>query len=141
MRGKSLRPSDRAARTSSKDRSPLTLPLGGAVQKCSQQGVDDAVGPVPRLDDVEALVDLALQAAVAQVAGHEDGALGAADLDHGLVGGVDGVGAGEPAQDGLGGGGAGPDRGGVLDHLVVLLGDDVPADRAGQRRTFLDGTV
>jgi hypothetical protein len=26
-------------------------------------------------------------------------------------------------QDRLGGGGAGPDRGGVLDHLVVLLGD------------------
>ena len=52
----------------------------------------------------------------------------AAYLDHRLVGGVDRVGLGESAQDRLGGGGAGSDRGGVSDHLVVLLGDDVPAN-------------
>ncbi len=50
--------------------------------------------------------------------GQEDGALGAADLGHGLVGGVHGVGLGEPPQDGLGGSGPGADRGSVLDHLV-----------------------
>src|SRR5207302_1894358 len=33
----------------------------------------------------------------------------------------------------LGGGGSGPDRGRVLDHLIVLGGDQVPADRPGQR--------
>src|SRR5664280_984381 len=56
-----------------------------------------------------------------------------ADFEHRLVGGVGGV-AGEAAQDRLGGGGAGADRGGVFDHLVVLLGDQLPADRPGQRR-------
>jgi hypothetical protein len=45
-----------------------------------------------------------------------------------------GRGAGEPAQDRLGRSRAGPDRGGVLDHLVILLGDQLPADRPGQRR-------
>ena len=44
--------------------------------------------------------------------------------------------SGEPAQDRLGGGGAVTDGGGVLDQLVVLLLDEVPADRAvpGQHR-------
>jgi hypothetical protein len=57
----------------------------------------------------------------------------AAEFEHGPV---DGVvrGAGEAAQDRLGGCGAGADRDRVLDHRVVRLGDQVPADRAGHRR-------
>ena len=47
---------------------------------------------------------------------------------------MDRVGPGEAAQDRLSARGAGPDRGRVLDHLVVLLGDDVPPDRPRQRR-------
>jgi hypothetical protein len=34
---------------------------------------------------------------------------------------------GEPGQDGLGAGGAVLDRGGVLDDLVVVVADQVPA--------------
>lgn len=37
-----------------------------------------------------------------------------------------------PAQDLLGLRGAQPQSGGVLDHLVVLLGDELPANRPGQ---------
>jgi hypothetical protein len=36
-------------------------------------------------------------------------------------------------KDGLGGGGSAADRGSVLDHLVVLESDQIPADRPGQR--------
>ncbi len=43
-------------------------------------------------------------------------------------------GAGEAAQDLLGLGGAQLQRGGELDHLVVLLGDQLPPDRACQHR-------
>jgi hypothetical protein len=50
-----------------------------------------------------------------------------------LAAGVGG-GAGEAGQDRLGGGGAVPDRGGVLDYLVVVLLDQVPADLAVQGR-------
>jgi len=64
----------------------------------------------------------------------EDRLLRAAEFDHRLVGRVDRVGLDEPPQDRLGLGGAGADRGGVLDHLVVLGCDQVPADRPGQRR-------
>src|SRR6185437_10408102 len=39
----------------------------------------------------------------------------------------------EAAQDGLGGGGAEPDGRGVLHHQVVLLLDQLPPDRVGQR--------
>ena len=46
---------------------------------------DDAVDAVPGLDDVQALVDLALQVTVAQVAGNEDRLLRAAKLEHRLV--------------------------------------------------------
>jgi hypothetical protein len=51
---------------------------------------DHRVGAVPGLHDVQALLDLPLQAAVAQVAGDEDGLLGPADLQHRLVGRVGG---------------------------------------------------
>ncbi len=78
-------------------------------------------------------MDLPLQRAAAQVAGEKDRLLCPAELDHRLVGGVGGVGLHESAQDRLGGRGARPEGGGVLDHLVVLLGDALPADRASQR--------
>lgn len=48
-----------------------------------------------------------------------------------------GVGLGEPAQDRLGRDGAGVDRGRVLDHLdhlVVLLRDQLPPDRPVHHR-------
>jgi hypothetical protein len=53
--------------------------------------------------------------------------------EHGLVDGVGGV-AGEAAQDGVGRGGPDTDGGGELDHLVVVLLDQVPPDRPGHRR-------
>ena len=43
------------------------------------------------------------------------------------------AGAGEPAQDLVSLCGAQPQRGRVSDHVVVLLGDQFPADRPGQR--------
>src|SRR5664279_5169277 len=95
---------------------------------------EDRVGAVPVLHHLEALVDLPPERDQAQVVGHEDGPHGPADLDQGGVGGVLGPGPGEAAQDGLGLGRAQPKRGGVLHHLVVLLGDQVPADRPGDDR-------
>jgi hypothetical protein len=47
-----------------------------------------------------------------------DGLLGAADLQHSLIGRVGGC-AGEPAQDRLGGGRASTDSGGVFDELII----------------------
>jgi hypothetical protein len=41
--------------------------------------------------------------------------------------------AGETAQQSFGGGGAGPDRGRVLDHQIVVVLDDLGTDRTGQR--------
>jgi hypothetical protein len=78
--------------------------------------------------------NLALEISGPQEPGQEHRLLGPPDLDHRLVGRVRGVGLHEPAQDGLGGGGADPDRGRILDHLVVLFGDPVPPDGAGHRR-------
>ena len=49
---------------------------------------DDAVDAVPRLDQVQALLNLALQVAVTQVAGDEDRLLCAAELEHRLVDGL-----------------------------------------------------
>ena len=46
--------------------------------------------------------------------------------------GVLGPAAGEPAEDLFGFGGAEAEGGGVFDELVVLLGDQLPADRTGQ---------
>lgn len=50
-------------------------------------------------------------------------------------------GAGEAAQDLLGLGGAQLQRGGELDHLVVLLGDQLPPDRPRQNRVELGQRV
>ena len=74
-------------------------------------------------------MDLPAQLGVGEVVADEDGAHRPAELFDRPVGGVLGAAAGEAAQDLLGLGGAQPQRGGVLDHLVVLLGDQVPVDR------------
>jgi len=84
---------------------------------------DDAVGAVPVLDDLQAVMDLAAQLGAGEVVADERGPDGAAELLERLVGGVLGAAAGEAAQDLFGLGGSEPQRGGVLDELVVLLGD------------------
>jgi hypothetical protein len=78
-------------------------------------------------------VDLPGEGRRGQVVGDEDRADGSAQLDQGGVGGVLGPRSGEAAEDLLGLGRAQAQGGGVLDHLVVLLGDDLPADGPGQR--------
>jgi hypothetical protein len=93
------------------------------------------VGRVPVLDDLEAAVDLAAQLGVGQVVAGEDRAHGSAKLLEGLVGGVLGAATGEAPQDRLRLSRPEPQRGGVLDHLVVLLGDQLPADRPVQCRS------
>jgi hypothetical protein len=105
--------------------------VGGELAALAE--ADVVVDAVVVLHHVEAGLGLALQVAVAEPAGQEDGALGAAGLEHRGVGGVGGLG-GEPAQQRLGGGGAQPDRGRVLHHQVVVVLDDVPAHWPGQRR-------
>jgi hypothetical protein len=110
---------------------PLVAAVGGQLAALAVQ--DDLLAAVVGLQHVETLVDLPLQVPVAQVAAGEDGLLGAADLQHRLVGRV-GRRSGEAAQDRLGGGGPDPDGGPVADHHVVLLADQAPPDRPGQRR-------
>ena len=76
---------------------------------------------------LRAIVDLPPQRGIGAVVADEEGAEHVAEFLDGLVGGVLGAAAGEAAQDLLGFGGAQPQRGGVLDHLVVLAADQVPA--------------
>src|SRR5450631_2541128 len=42
--------------------------------------------------------------------------------------------SGEPPEDGLGLRGPEAQRRGILDHLIVLLADDIPVDRPGHHR-------
>ena len=77
-------------------------------------------------------MDLEPQLGLGEVVGDEDRADGAAELFERLVGGVLRSAAGEPPEDLLGFGCAEPQGGGVFDELVVLLGDQLPADRAGE---------
>ncbi len=81
------------------------------------------------LDNLQAVVDLAAQLGLGKVVADERGPHGAAEFFERLVGRVLGAAAGEAAKDLFGFGGAEPERGGVLDELVVLLGDQLPADR------------
>lgn len=59
------------------------VPVGGDLPAAAV--ADDGVGAVPRLDDVEAFLDLPLQVAMTQIAGGKDGPLGTADFQHRLV--------------------------------------------------------
>jgi len=79
-----------------------------------------------------AFVDLAPQLGLGEVVSDEDRADGAAELFERLIGGVLRAAAGEPPEHLLGLGCAEPQGGGVFDELVVLLGDQLPANRAGQ---------
>ena len=99
---------------------------------------DDVVGGIPVLHHLQPAVDLAPQLGCGEVVAGEDCSYGAAQLLQRLVGRVFRSAAGEPAQDRLGLGGAQPQRCGVLDHLVVLLGDQLPQDGSGQHRTEFD---
>jgi len=56
----------------------LFAPVGGDL--LAAPVADHPVGPVPRLHDVQAFLDLALQVAAEQVTGDKDCFLGAADL-------------------------------------------------------------
>ena len=82
-------------------------------------------------------MDFPAQVLGGQVLAQEYGLDRSAQLDEGRVGGVLGAGTGEAAQDRLGLGGAQPQGGGVLDRLVVLLGDELPSDRPGEHRAEL----
>lgn len=93
---------------------------------------DDVVAGVPVLHDLQPAVHLAAQRGIGEMVAGEDRAHGPAELLERLVGGVLGPTAGEPAQDLLGLGSPEPQGGGVADHLVVLLGNQLPADGAGQ---------
>jgi hypothetical protein len=96
--------------------------------------VNGDVGGVPLLDDLEPFVDLAAQVGVGEVVGDErrtDRAAEFFDRGQGWVLGAFGGGA---TQDLLGLGGAQLQRPRVFDHLVVLLGDQVPVDRPGEYR-------
>src|ERR1035437_1004736 len=91
--------------------------------------VDLVVGGVPVLDDLQAGVDLAAQLRVGEVVAGEDGPDGPAEFLQGEVDRVLGAAAfREAAQYLVGLGGPQPQRGGVLDHLVVVAGDQVPVD-------------
>ena len=92
--------------------------------------VDEPVRGVPVLNDVESFVDFASEFEAGEVVADEYGAAGFAEFAERPVGRVRDVGAGESAQDLFGISGPEPDRGCVADHLVVLLGDEIPVDRA-----------
>jgi hypothetical protein len=87
--------------------------------------VDLVVGGVPVLDDLQPAVDLAAQLLIGEVG--EDRPYRAAELFEREVDGVLGAAAlGEAAQHLVGLGGPQPQGGGVLDHVVVVPGYQVP---------------
>jgi hypothetical protein len=86
---------------------------------------------VPVLDDLPSLVHLVADGLVGEVFAQEDRPCDAPELIECLVGGAPGAAAGEPPQELLGFGGAEFQRGGLPDELVVVLGDQLPVDRAG----------
>jgi hypothetical protein len=88
------------------------------------------VGGVPVLHDLQAAADLPAKLLVGEVVAGEDGAHGPAERFEGEVDGVlRAVALHEAAQYLVGLGGPEPKRGGVLDHLVGVAGDEVPVDR------------
>jgi hypothetical protein len=87
-----------------------------------------AVRRVPVLHHVQALVDLPAQLLLGEVVADEHCPDHAAEFLDRLVGRVLGTAAGEAAQHLVGLGGLEPQRGRVLDHLVVLAGDQVPVE-------------
>jgi len=72
-------------------------------------------------------MDLATQQGVGEVVTGKNGADCPAEFFEALVGGVLGSTACKAAQDRVALRGAQPQRGGVFDHLVVLLSDQLPA--------------
>jgi hypothetical protein len=84
-------------------------------------------------------VDLAAELLVGEVVADEDGPDHPAEFLDGLVGGLLGAAAGEAAQHLVGLGGAQPQRGRVLDHLVVVTGDDVPVDGLARQHAVEPG--
>ncbi len=95
---------------------------------------DEAVGAVPVLDHVQSLL-VPLGAHLAcEIAAEENRLADFAQLGQGLVGRVLQFSAGEAAQDRFRFGRAQAQGRGVLDHLVVLPADQVPADGSGENR-------
>src|SRR3954449_1277698 len=92
---------------------------------------DDGVAGVPVLHDLQTTVDLAAQILAGEVVAGEDGAHRPAELLEGGVRRMLRAAAGESAQDGFGLGGAEPECGGVLDHLVVTVGRSGPTGSGG----------
>jgi len=100
---------------------------------------DEVVGRILVLDHVQPLVDFPAEFHAVQVTTDECRTQRLPKLHQRPIRGVLQVGAGEAAQDVGGRRGAEPERGGVADHLVVLLGDQRPIDRA--REHGLQGGV
>lgn len=113
---------------------PLILgPVAGELALPGEE--DEVVGAVPVLDDVEPVVDLAARRLVVQVAAKEHGLAAFPSRAERLVGRV--LNTGRPRvkrrEGRFGLGGAQPERGGVLHHLVALPLDQGPVDRPCQR--------
>lgn len=79
-------------------------------------------------------MDLAAKRQAVQVATDKGGSQRLAQLDQRPIGRMLDVVAREAAQDVLGSRGAESERGRILDHLVVLPGDQRPFDRSAQDR-------
>jgi hypothetical protein len=95
---------------------------------------NEVVGAVPLLDDVQSFVDLAAQILAVQVTAQKDGLDSLAQFGEGPVSRMLDVVPGEAPQDGFRLGGAEPHRRHVLDHLIVLLADQIPVDWLGERQ-------
>ena len=104
---------------------------------------NEVVGAVPALDDVQAFVDLTAQLHGVQIAAQEDRLDRFAEFAEGAVDRVLDVGAVEAPQDVFGVRGLEPESRGVLDHGIVLLGDQLPIDGPGEHggEFWVEGAV
>ncbi len=124
---------ERGLQQMQREHAGLGVFLVRATQRAVLAVVQDGVRRVPVFYDLQSAVDLAAKAGAGEVVAGEDGAHGAAEFFERLVGGVFGAAAGEAPQYLLRLRCPETQRGGVLDHLVVLLLDQLPADRPRQR--------
>src|SRR6266702_789342 len=110
----------------------LLQPIGRDLATLAKE--DEIIGTIPVLDDLQAVLDLATQGLPVKVLTEKNRLHSLAQLDDGAVGGVLELTMRKALEDGLRICSPQSEGGGVLDHLVVLSADQVPADRPRQDR-------
>src|SRR5947209_20568175 len=93
---------------------------------------DKAIHTVPLLDDVERFLDFLPEPSIAEILAQEEGFDDPSELTECLVRRMLHITARKPPQNRIRISGSDAHRCGILDHLIVLLADQLPIDRFSQ---------